>query len=34
LLTNPPLLPTPTPEVISTESASATDVGIQVTPTP
>src|SRR4030065_631286 len=34
LLTNPPLLPTPTPEVTSTESASATDVGIQVTPTP
>jgi hypothetical protein len=34
LLTNPPLLPTPTPEVTATESVSPTDSGFQVTPTP
>jgi hypothetical protein len=34
LLSNPPLLPTPTPEVTPVETTSPTEIGIQVTPTP
>ncbi len=34
LLTNPPLLPTPTPEVTATETPSPTEIGTKATPTP
>jgi hypothetical protein len=34
MLTNPPLIATPTPEITTTGTVSPTDIGIQKTPTP